>query len=142
MKRRRVLRALFAAPMLLVGNRPALHATPSPHQPLGTVLYEVYVAGMQHHKPYQRRLMTSVLVGAELVLKREPDNPYDHRAIAVFLPNGVRLGYLPQWINKIPSRLLDAGEEVQCSIVKFNCDDDPWHMVKVAISLVHPARPA
>ncbi len=138
--RRRLLKALFAAPILLVGQRPPVLAQPAPQgqPPLPpTLLYETYVAGMQHHKPYRRGLTKALVVGTELVLKREPNNEFDHRAIAVYLPNGLRMGYLPKWINHIPSRLLDYGHEVLCTITKFNSDDDPWHMVKVAIMLNH-----
>ena len=136
--RRRLLRALLSAPLLLVANRTAIAGAQSPPQcspSTQTILYETYVAGMQHHKPYRRGLMKTIVVGADVVLKREPDNEFDHRAIAVYLQNGLRLGYLPKWINHIPSRLLDAGHEVLCTITKFNSDDDPWHMVKVAILL-------
>lgn len=132
--RRRLLRGLLAAPLLLIGNRWAVKGAPTLKAQPPTVLYETYVAGMQHHKPYRRGLMKSLVVGTDLVLKREPDNEFDHRAIAVYMQNGLRLGYLPKWINHIPSRLLDDGHELQCTITKFNSDDDPWHKVKVAIT--------
>lgn len=140
--RRRLLRALLGAPLLLVANR-AVIARPQPPAPTAqppapttqTILYETYVAGMQHHKPYRRGILKSVVVGSDLVLKREPINEFDHRAIAVHLENGLRLGYLPKWVNHIPSRLIDDGHELHCTITKFNSDDEPWHMVKVAIIL-------
>ena len=97
--RRRLLRALLGAPLLLVASRPAIaglqHAIALPQSPAPpaqtppqsvpstpTVLYETYVAGMQHHKPYKRGLLKSVVVGSDLVLKHEPTNEFDHRAIA------------------------------------------------------------
>ena len=32
--------------------------------------------------------------GVELILRREPTNPYDQYAVAVFAPSGQQLGYL------------------------------------------------
>ena len=34
--------------------------------------------------------------GSTLVLKREPSNPYDPFAVAVFASNGQQIGYLPK----------------------------------------------
>lgn len=34
--------------------------------------------------------------GSPLILKREPSNPYDSFAVAVFASNGQQIGYLPK----------------------------------------------
>ena len=45
-----------------------------------------------------------------LVLKREPKNKYDDKAILILTEDGQKLGYLPQERNEILSRLMDAGK--------------------------------
>jgi hypothetical protein len=41
---------------------------------------------------------------------REPDNPYDPKAIVIKNANGVKIGYVPRADNVIFSRLMDAGK--------------------------------
>ena len=45
-----------------------------------------------------------------LVLKREPKNEYDDKAILILTEDGQKLGYVPQEKNEILSRLMDAGK--------------------------------
>lgn len=50
--------------------------------------------------------------GDILYLVREPDNPYDDKAILVTAEDGYVLGYLPRVDNLLPATLLDAGEKL------------------------------
>ena len=45
-----------------------------------------------------------------LVLKREPKNKYDDKAILILTEDGQKLGYVPQERNEILSKLMDAGK--------------------------------
>ena len=45
-----------------------------------------------------------------LVLKREPKNKYDDKAILILTEDGQKLGYVPQEKNEILSSLMDAGK--------------------------------
>ena len=45
-----------------------------------------------------------------LVLKREPKNKYDDKAILILTEEGQKLGYVPQEKNEILSSLMDAGK--------------------------------
>ena len=45
-----------------------------------------------------------------LVLKREPKNQYDDKAILILTEDGQKLGYVPQEKNEILSKLMDAGK--------------------------------
>ena len=45
-----------------------------------------------------------------LVLKREPKNKYDDKAILILTEDGQKLGYVPQERNEILSNLMDAGK--------------------------------
>lgn len=41
---------------------------------------------------------------------REPDNPYDNKAIVIKNEDGIKIGYVPRSDNAIFARLLDAGK--------------------------------
>ena len=45
-----------------------------------------------------------------LVLKREPKNKYDDKAILILTEDGQKLGYVPQEKNEVLSNLMDAGK--------------------------------
>jgi hypothetical protein len=48
--------------------------------------------------------------GDKLNFFREPDNPYDKKAIVIKNIDGVKIGYVPKTDNVIFSRLMDAGK--------------------------------
>ncbi|MDD3777746.1 MAG: HIRAN domain-containing protein, partial [Actinomycetota bacterium] len=50
--------------------------------------------------------------GSHLILRRESNNPYDDKAIAILDLDQNKLGYLPQRKNEIISRLMDAGKAI------------------------------
>ena len=45
-----------------------------------------------------------------LLLRREPDNRHDERAILILDETGRKLGYVPRAKNEVLSRLMDAGK--------------------------------
>lgn len=62
-----------------------------------------YVEGIEDLEPHLR-------IEDKLDFFREPDNPYDSRAIVIRNADGVKIGYVPKADNVIFSRLLDAGK--------------------------------
>lgn len=50
--------------------------------------------------------------GDILYLIRDPDNPYDSKAIFVTTEDGYVLGYVPKVDNEIPASMLDEGEKL------------------------------
>lgn len=56
--------------------------------------------------------ITSVQVGLELTLHREPNNPHDRNAIAVWSPSGVMLGHLCRADAATLAPILDDGHPV------------------------------
>lgn len=51
-----------------------------------------------------------------LTMKREPENPHDKFAIAIYCDK-TRIGYVPADLNLVCSRLMDAGKLFFCRIV-------------------------
>lgn len=74
--------------------------------PLGPVL----VVGGRHNA--LARIAVTLAAGQELLLRREPANPFDRLAVAVHAAGGERLGYLPRQDARRVAALLDAGGEV------------------------------
>lgn len=55
-------------------------------------------------------LAPSLHTGDKLNFFREPDNPYDDKAIMIRTQNGIKIGYIPKANNLIFARLMDAGK--------------------------------
>jgi hypothetical protein len=91
------------------------------------------VAGFQHYAG--RALFPLMHVGDALVLQREPDNPYDRRAVRV-LWHGVQIGYAPRADNIDLARFMDQGLRVQGRILHLQASRDPWKRVLMEIVLL------
>ncbi len=67
-------------------------------------LTKFYVAGFVYYEG--ETVISSLKDGDELIIKQEPGNPYDRRALEIFTIGNVKLGYVPRDENPIPSRLV------------------------------------
>lgn len=61
----------------------------------------------------QRDALAALLRNGEpLLLRREPDNPYDCKAVKLLRVDGSPIGYLPRRYNAIPAALLEQGQQL------------------------------
>ncbi len=66
-------------------------------------------------------------------LVREPDNPYDENAIAIYF-EGHKIGYVPREDNFVLSNIIDAGLlDLQAEITFVEPDAATWEQISVAI---------
>lgn len=72
-------------------------------------LFDTQVAGTSHVEGI-KELEPHLNIGDRLNFYREPDNPYDHKAIVIKNADGIKIGYIPEADNVIFSRLMDAGK--------------------------------
>jgi len=72
------------------------------------MLIECHIAGTSYRDV--KAIEPSLLPGAFLALKREPQNPHDALAIMIFDESGHHLGYVPRAKNEALARLMDAGK--------------------------------
>ena len=72
-------------------------------------LFDTHVAGTTHVEGIEE-LAEHLNIDDRLDFFREPDNPYDSKAIVIKTVNGVKVGYVPKADNLIFSRLMDAGK--------------------------------
>ncbi len=79
-------------------------------------LLDIVVAGTTYCKdiPMIAEQLTPEVV---LKMKRNPQNKYDDNAIAIYFEN-IQIGWVPQELNLIISRLMDAGKAFFCRIIK------------------------
>lgn len=92
------------------------------------------VAGLRHHEG--QSLLPRLKAGQPLTLRREPKNPYDPLAIAVFTFSGHKLGYLPRRLNQIPANLMDRGRPVIARVNEVNPAAQPWEAVVIEVGVV------
>lgn len=103
-------------------------------RPVPPLLLEAPVAGFRYHDgPACER---SLHVGQPLLLRRERRNVHDTKAIAIHLPDGRKLGYVPRRLNEMPARLLDQQVTLVARIEEIRpAPAPPWERVSVAILL-------
>jgi HIRAN domain len=94
-------------------------------------LQEVYVAGFQYHEGMNRMVESSLFVGQELLLVREPDNPYDGNAVAVFTLEGRKLGYIPRDVNEIPAAMYDQSIKIGAMVSVVNPAAPTWERLAI-----------
>ena len=70
-------------------------------------LIECHVAGTSHHNI--KDIEPEIKPDDFLIFKREPENPHDEFAIAIYTESENKLGYIPKEKNEILARLMDSG---------------------------------
>lgn len=94
------------------------------------LLQDSPLAGFQYHQG--GKLWENMKVGDALQLVREPDNPYDPRAIRVDW-QGHKLGYVPRRENADIARLMDKGARLEARISRLLESRDPWQRIRFEI---------
>jgi len=131
MQRRTFLHNLLAAlGGGLSANLNARHLQPEPGRRI--LLQESPLAGYQYHRA--AGIWPFLRVGETLSLRREPANPHDANAIAVWFKNE-HLGYVPRRENKTLAQMMDRGERLEAQIVRLLEDDNPWRRLRFRIDL-------
>lgn len=71
------------------------------------------IAGAQFHieSEEEQTALDSLTPGTELLLYREPENEYDEWAIAVYLTEEDKIGFISRFKNETIARLMDAGKK-------------------------------
>jgi hypothetical protein len=99
---------------LLEKGNPAIEIPkPPPREPTGewTTFYSK-IAGVTHQRggaPHPQSILPNCRACEALVLKREPENPVDPQAVAVYRRDGFQLGYLRSELAQSVSQHLQNG---------------------------------
>lgn len=94
------------------------------------LLQDSPLAGFQYHAG--KKLWEEMKAGDALELVREPDNPYDAKAVRVDW-RGQKLGYVPRRENVDIARLMDGGVKLEARISRLLESRDPWQRVRFEI---------
>ena len=76
-------------------------------------IYDNYLKGTIYYQEALQKIDFTEPLSPKL--EREPNNKYDHFAIAVYV-QGRKIGYLPAYENVVTAKMLDAGVETQVFI--------------------------
>jgi len=128
MNRRNFLKNALAGLALLGLHRPAKSAALT-----SVPLFACHVAGFQYYEG--PRIINKLCPGEQLLLRREPANPYDEKAIAVYTAAGRKLGYIPRFVNEIPARHMDQGRMLAAQVKETDPAAAPWNMLEMTIVL-------
>lgn len=71
------------------------------------------IAGLKYYieNEEEQAALNAITPGTELILFREPENEYDEWAIAVYLTETDKLGFISKFKNETVARLMDAGKK-------------------------------
>jgi hypothetical protein len=122
-------RRQFFHSLLGLAAAPAARANRTPPQ---LVLQESPLAGFQFHRG--EALWHRLAVGSPLSLAREPQNPHDPRAVAVFF-EGEKLGYVPRLDNAAVAQLLDRREPLHARVTGLRESSNPWERVRFEVAV-------
>ncbi|MEJ2393190.1 MAG: HIRAN domain-containing protein [Candidatus Thiodiazotropha sp.] len=132
MLRRNVLQTLLTG--VGIGLSRQVYAKIVPIQSRRRVLLqESPLAGFQYHRA--AAIWPFLRVGEPLHLRREPGNPHDRYAVAVWFRNE-HLGYIPRRENRTLAKLMDQGERLEAQIVRLLEENNPWRKIRLRVELV------
>lgn len=97
------------------------------------MLFETHVAGTMH-VPGIEELEPQLEIGERLSFYREPNNPYDEKAIVVKTASGTKIGYVPRKDNVVFAHLMDAGKMLFGRIKEKELDNG-WVKITMEILL-------
>lgn len=133
MERRRFLK--MAAYLPLFGFCPATRIGVQDVPRLDTrtiLLLKANVAGFRYYSG--EKVWARISTGDPVILRREPSNPYDNGAVAIYWHND-KLGYLPREENPVIARLIDQGAPVDAHIIRKNAAGCTWEKLEVKVEL-------
>ena len=94
-----------------------------------------YLAGFSYYDGID--VLEQLNIGVPLTLKAEPENPFDHNAVAIFF-QGTHLGYVPKDENGLLSKFLRLGHTdlFEAKICQVSRDAFPEKQIRVMVRIV------
>lgn len=97
----------------------------------------IKIAGLKHYDA--PIVIESLIVGTQLLLKREPNNTYDANAVKI-LYGKYFLGYVPSTDSEVVAVVMDTGEEVSAEIARAYispyCDPEHGRFMEISVYIV------
>ena len=102
----------------------------NPEKTRKILLLDTVVAGISYYEA--EKIWNTLSVGQPLRLLREPENPFDKRAIEVYRGKN-KLGYIPRRDNSVISQMMDRKKNIMADIVWLKQDPDPWKRIGIKV---------
>lgn len=128
-----MLRLFFISALLVASAQ----AEPPPGTDSRVIVQTSPLAGFQYYAG--QALFPLLRIGDRLDLIREPDNPFDPRAVRVEW-RGVQIGYAPRLDNVDLARLLDRGEGLEARILHLEASRNPWRRILFEVVSTEPVQ--
>jgi hypothetical protein len=113
----------FAVSLTLLG-------VPAAAQQVRLLVQDAPLAGFRYHEA--RAVWNELAPGDALQLVREPDNPHDANAIAVFWRDR-KIGYLPRTQNAALAWAMDRGESPGARISRLRMHRNPRKRIEIEV---------
>ncbi len=131
MNRRNFIRSIACLPAFAFRPGSLACTQDKPRYDLKTILLlQADVAGLRYHDG--GRHLFEIRPGDPVTLRREPRNPHDRKAVALYW-HGRKLGYLPRVDNSVISNLLDQGALLDATVQGTYPQRDPRERLKVQV---------
>ncbi len=129
MRRRRFIQSLLSL-LGLSGLAPVSSKAAAAVESQNVLLQTSPVAGFQYHAG--EAVWALLACGCDLDLVREPENPYDEKAVRIDWC-GNKLGYVPRLENHAVAQLMDRGELLSARVAELRMSADPWERIQIEI---------
>lgn len=93
-----------------------------------TLIYVCFARGLYYYS--FDHVKKQLKIGQELILKREPKNPYDEKAIAIYF-DAHKLGFVPREDNLIVANLIDSAFEMKAFIEDIDWSDGLYEALQI-----------
>ena len=103
-----------------------------PDVPTSIEIYSGFIAGYQYYSGEKIEHLFSS--DAEVNLVREPFNPFDANAIAVYFKER-KIGFIPMSDNKILTNMIDQQIPLRAKIKNVNPQKPKWERVEISVFL-------
>jgi hypothetical protein len=118
----------FIKQLLRIGTLTATASIAAPAPSKATKLTTLKVAGLQYGAWASHRFD----IDEALTLVREPHNPHDRYAVALYY-HGKKAGYIPRTNSRIIASLMDAGEGLEAKVRYFDQECEVYERLWVSV---------
>jgi len=133
MERRRFMKLITCLPLVSLYPASPIGSQDVPrYDPKNILLLQANVAGFRYYRG--EKVWQHIHPSDPVTLKREPQNPHDRKAVALYWRNE-KLGYIPRTDNSVIANLLDQGAPLNASIRKKNPSPNPWERLEIRVEL-------
>lgn len=133
MERRRFMKLITCLPLVSLYPASPIGSQDVPrYDPKNILLLQANVAGFRYYRG--EKVWQFIHSNDPVTLKREPRNPYDCKAVALYWRNE-KLGYIPKIDNSVIANLLDQGAPLNASITKKSSSPNPCERLEIRVEI-------